>query len=92
MYTDGTETPRLSTNEGLGKSQRNEDFTNHMTNSATSVHRHAFGVREAAQSCGLSERHIRNLIAQNELKAIRSGRRVLITEQALLDYLHRQAA
>ena len=48
----------------------------------------SFSVKVAAEQCGLSERTIHTAIKQGRLKAIRVGRRVLITPMALDDYLN----
>jgi excisionase family DNA binding protein len=47
----------------------------------------AYSVEEAAAAMGLSEKHLRRLVATGELRAVRSGRRVLIQPSALVDYL-----
>jgi excisionase family DNA binding protein len=47
----------------------------------------SFSVKIAAEQCGLSERTIHAAIKQGDLKAMRVGRRVLITPAALDDYL-----
>jgi excisionase family DNA binding protein len=44
-------------------------------------------VREAAARSGLSERTIRNAIANGALKAIRVGRRVLVNVETLKAFL-----
>jgi excisionase family DNA binding protein len=48
----------------------------------------SFSVKVAAEQCGLSERTIHEAIKRGNLKAMRIGRRVLITPSALDDYLH----
>jgi len=48
----------------------------------------SFSIRVAAEQCGLSERTIHAGIQRGDLKAMRVGRRVLVTPTALEDYLH----
>jgi excisionase family DNA binding protein len=48
----------------------------------------SFSVKVAAEQCGLSERTIHAAIQRGDLKAIRIGRRVLITPIALNDFLN----
>ncbi|HEY5330084.1 MAG TPA: helix-turn-helix domain-containing protein [Acidobacteriaceae bacterium] len=48
----------------------------------------SFSVRVAAAESGLSERTIHTAIKDGRLEAMRVGRRVLITPEALEDYLH----
>jgi excisionase family DNA binding protein len=47
----------------------------------------AYSIDEAAAAMGLSTKHLRRLVATGELRAVRSGRRVLIQPSALVDYL-----
>lgn len=48
----------------------------------------SFSVKVAAEQIGLSERSIHSAIKRGDLKAMRVGRRVLITPKALEDYLN----
>lgn len=48
----------------------------------------SFSVKVAAEQCGLSERTIHAAIKKGVLKAMRVGRRVLITPIALNDFLN----
>jgi excisionase family DNA binding protein len=48
----------------------------------------SFSVKVAAEQCGLSERTIHAAIKQGRLQVMRVGRRVLVTPQALSDYLN----
>lgn len=45
---------------------------------------------EGARKLGVSVRTIDYLISQKELRAVRIGRRVLVSENALADYIQRQ--
>lgn len=47
----------------------------------------SFSVKVAAQKIGLSERTLHSAIKGQQLKAIRVGRRLLITDEALRDFL-----
>jgi excisionase family DNA binding protein len=51
----------------------------------------SFSIKVAAEQCGLSERTIHAAIKKGRLKAMRVGRRVLITPTALENYLHGRA-
>lgn len=48
----------------------------------------AFSVRVAAEQCGLSERTIHAAIKQGRLKIMRVGRRVLVSPDALREFLN----
>lgn len=48
----------------------------------------SFSVRVAAEQCGLSERTLHSAIKEGKLKAMRVGRRVLVSPAALNDYLN----
>jgi excisionase family DNA binding protein len=48
----------------------------------------SFSVKVAAAQSGLSERTIHTAIKRADLEVLRVGRRVLITPEALDDYLH----
>ena len=48
----------------------------------------SFSVKVAAEQCGLSERTIHAAIKDGRLKAMRVGRRVLISPNELEAYLH----
>ena len=52
----------------------------------------SFSVRIAAEKCGLSERTIHTAIKQGMLEAVRVGRRVLITPEALRSFLQGRSA
>ena len=49
----------------------------------------ARGIREAAQAVGVSPNFVRKAIDAGELKRYRLGRRVLVKESDLLDWLNR---
>jgi len=47
-----------------------------------------FSVKVAAEQCGLSERTIHAAIKHDHLKAMRVGRRVLVSPEALREFLN----
>ena len=47
----------------------------------------AYSAREAADTLGCSERHIRDMVNEGQLRVVRLGRRVLIPAEALRDLL-----
>ena len=49
--------------------------------------RAALSVKQAARSCGLSERTLRNYIATGDLRVARVGRRVLVRPERLDEFL-----
>jgi excisionase family DNA binding protein len=49
----------------------------------------AWAVEEAAQSTGVSKGYLRKIIAAGELKTTRAGRRVLIRDADLREWLDR---
>ncbi|HZE69936.1 MAG TPA: excisionase family DNA-binding protein [Pyrinomonadaceae bacterium] len=49
----------------------------------------AWGIREAAESIGVSKGHIRNAIAAGELRVSRLGRRVVIPDANLRAWIDR---
>ena len=49
----------------------------------------ARGIRETAQVCGLSPSFIRKVIDAGELRSTRRGRRVLVKDADLLEWLNR---
>jgi excisionase family DNA binding protein len=49
----------------------------------------ARGIRETAQVCGLSPSFLRKAIDAGELRRTRAGRRVLIKDADLLEWLNR---
>jgi excisionase family DNA binding protein len=49
--------------------------------------RATFDVEEIAVSLGVSTRHVRRAIWDGQLRALRSGRRLLIPADALADYI-----
>ena len=48
----------------------------------------ALTIKEAAGAIGVSPNHVRNQIKSGDLKTVRVGRRVLITNEALLQWLN----
>lgn len=48
----------------------------------------SYSVKVASEKCGLCERTLHEAIKQGRLTVLRVGRRVLITPEALDDYLH----
>lgn len=48
-------------------------------------------VEEAAAAVGISERHLRSLIAEGDFPAVRFGKRVLIVKTQLEAWLQKQA-
>jgi excisionase family DNA binding protein len=44
-------------------------------------------IRQAAQHLGLGESTVRDLIAGGQLAALRVGRRILVEESALLEFI-----
>ena len=51
------------------------------------VTRVTYSIEEAAISMGVSSRHVHRLVHTGEMKALRSGRRVLIPADAIGEYL-----
>jgi excisionase family DNA binding protein len=49
----------------------------------------AWAIEEAAQSTGVSKAYLRKIIAAGELKTTRAGRRVLIRDSDLREWLDR---
>jgi len=49
----------------------------------------AWAIDEAAQSTGVSKGYLRKIIAAGELKTTRAGRRVLIRDSDLREWLNR---
>ncbi len=47
----------------------------------------AFSPKEAAMKLGVSERHLRGLIARDEIRTVRLGARILIPADALRELL-----
>lgn len=47
-------------------------------------------IDEAAQRLGVCRKTVENLIARKELKAVRIGRRVLIREEDLEDFIRKR--
>lgn len=62
-----------------------------VTSGEKRVERLAWGINEAAKSCGVSPGHIRNVIAAGELPTKRLGRRVLILDADLRRWVGRGA-
>lgn len=52
----------------------------------------AYNTEEAARALGLSPRTVRTMIARDELRVVRVGRRVLIPAEALRELLAGAAA
>jgi excisionase family DNA binding protein len=45
---------------------------------------------EVAELLGVSERHLRNLVGRHDIDAVKIGRLVRFTEDAVADYIRRQ--
>lgn len=56
------------------------------------IPRFALSVPEFARSLGISERHARDLVAEEAVRTVKSGRRVLVPISAIEEYLSREAA
>ena len=47
----------------------------------------AFSAKEAAETLGCSERHIRDMVNEGQIRVVRLGRRLLIPADALRELL-----
>lgn len=52
------------------------------------VIRKAWSIDETAETLGVTSRHIRNLIERGELRSVKAGRRRLIPDAVLEDFLN----
>ncbi len=47
----------------------------------------AFSAREAAETLGVSERHVRDMVSEGQIRTVRLGRRLLIPAESLRELL-----
>ena len=47
----------------------------------------AFSAKEAADTLGVSERHVRDMVNEGQIRVVRLGRRLLIPAEALRELL-----
>jgi excisionase family DNA binding protein len=60
---------------------------NEQSHNDNSNQRLAWGLRDAAEACGVSVPYLRKKIASNEIRPTRAGRRVLIADRELRRFL-----
>ena len=47
----------------------------------------AFSAKEAAETLGVSERHVRDMVSEGQIRVVRLGRRLLIPAESLRELL-----